>query len=112
MRSITQNTRKAIKPIHNIQRQSKIGAEILPKYLAAGTVIDKAKAVPKRAVAISKPIANAISFPLNHRTIILDTVIPAVSTPTPKIAYPRAATITCAFHPKSSPSIVNASEMA
>ena len=44
--------------------------------------------VPIRAVAISSPIANAISLPLNHFTIILETVIPAISTPTPKIAYP------------------------
>ena len=85
---------------------------MLPKNFDAGTVIDNANAVPRRAVAISRPIANAISFPLNHLTMILETVIPAVSTPTPKIAYPRAATITWAFHPNSSPSMVKKSDMA
>ncbi len=56
-----------------------------------GTVSTIAKVVPIRAVAISSPIAKAISLPLNHFTIILETVIPAISTPTPKIAYPKAA---------------------
>ena len=36
----------------------------------------------------SMPMAKAISFPLNHFTIIFETVIPAISTPTPNIAYP------------------------
>ena len=36
----------------------------------------------------------AISLPLNHLTIILETVIPAISTPTPKMAYPSAARVT------------------
>ena len=43
---------------------------------------------PKRAMAISIPIANAISLPLNHFTIPFDTVTPAISTPQPKIAKP------------------------
>lgn len=67
-------------------RQSKIGAETLWKYLAKGTVTAIANIVPIRAVAISYPMANAISLPLNHFTMILDTVIPAISTPTPKMA--------------------------
>ena len=46
------------------------------------------------------PIASAISCPLNHLTIIFDTVIPAISTPTPKIANPTEANITCDFIPK------------
>ena len=45
-------------------------------------------ATPKRAKAISEPIARAISFPLNHFTIPRDTVIPAISTPQPKIIKP------------------------
>ena len=65
-----------------------------PKKSAKGTVITMAKVVPIRAVAISSPIANAISLPLNHLTIILETVIPAISTPTPKMAYPSAARVT------------------
>ena len=94
-------------------RQSKIGAGILglkvpsdkvvPKKVAIGTVTAIASIVPIRAVAISSPIANAISLPLNHFTIILETVIPAISTPTPKIAYPNAARNTCSFIPKNIP---------
>ena len=48
-------------------------------------------ATPRRASAISEPIAKAISRPLNHFTIPLDTVIPAISQPQPKIMNPQAA---------------------
>ena len=47
-------------------------------------------ATPKRASAISDPIANAISRPLNHFTIPRETVIPAISTPQPNIMKPTA----------------------
>ena len=50
-------------------------------------------ATPRRANAISEPIANAISFPLNHFTIPRETVIPAISTPQPKIMKPIAANL-------------------
>ena len=46
---------------------------------------------PRRAMAISRPIANAISLPLNHLAIALDTVVPAISQPQPKIMKPRQA---------------------
>ena len=46
---------------------------------------------PKRAMAISKPIARAISLPLNHLARILETVVPAISQPHPKIINPRQA---------------------
>ena len=49
-------------------------------------------ATPKRANAISEPIAIAVSRPLNHLTIPRETVIPAISTPQPKIMKPIAAT--------------------
>ena len=48
-------------------------------------------ATPSLANAISEPIANAISLPLNHFTIPRDTVIPAISTPQPNIINPKAA---------------------
>ena len=47
-------------------------------------------ATPRRASAISEPIASAISRSLNHFTIPRDTVIPAISTPQPKIMKPTA----------------------
>ena len=46
---------------------------------------------PTRAIAISKPIAKAISLPSNHFAIALETVIPAISQPQPKIIKPKAA---------------------
>ena len=50
-------------------------------------------ATPRRASAISDPMANAISRPLNHFTIPRDTVIPAISQPQPKIMKPLAANL-------------------
>ena len=48
-------------------------------------------ATPKRAKAISDPIARAISLPLNHFTIPRETMIPAISVPQPKSMKPMAA---------------------
>ena len=56
-------------------------------------------ATPKRANAISEPIAIAVSRPLNHFTIPRDTVIPAISTPQPNIINPIAATLADAGMP-------------
>ena len=50
-------------------------------------------ATPRRASAISEPIASAISRPLNHFTIPRLTVIPAISHPQPKIMKPQAANL-------------------
>ena len=47
-------------------------------------------ATPKRASAISEPMASAISRPLNHLTMPRLTVMPAISTPHPKIMKPTA----------------------
>ena len=50
-------------------------------------------ATPNRASAISLPMASAISRPLNHFTIPRLTVIPAISTPQPKIIKPHDANL-------------------
>ena len=50
-------------------------------------------ATPRRANAISEPIASAISRPLNHLTIPRLTVIPAISTPQPNIIKPTAESL-------------------
>ena len=50
-------------------------------------------ATPKRAKAISDPMAKAISRPLNHFTMPRDTVMPAISTPQPNIIKPTAANL-------------------
>ena len=46
---------------------------------------------PTRAIAISTPIAIAISLPLNHFAMAFDTVVPAISHPHPKIMNPNDA---------------------
>ena len=48
-------------------------------------------ATPRRARAISEPIANAVSLPLNHFTIPRDTVMPPISVPQPKSMKPSDA---------------------
>ena len=57
-------------------------------------------ATPRRARAISEPIARAISRPLNHFTIPRLTVIPAISHPQPKIINPDAASFADAGIPR------------
>ncbi len=56
-------------------------------------------ATPRRANAISEPIAKAISRPLNHFTIPRLTVMPAISTPQPKIIKPTAENLADAGMP-------------
>ena len=46
---------------------------------------------PRRAIAISRPIARAFSLPSNHFAMALETVVPAISQPHPKIMNPRLA---------------------
>ena len=50
-------------------------------------------ATPRRARAISEPMAKAVSRPLNHFTIPRLTVMPAISQPLPKIIKPMAANL-------------------
>ncbi len=63
-----------------------------PKLANTGEKIIQV-ATPRRARAISEPMARAISRPLNHFTIPLETVIPAISTPQPKIMNPIAESL-------------------
>ena len=64
--------------------------EMLPPKLATSGEKIIQVPTPRRASAISEPIAMAISRPLNHFTIPRETVIPAISTPQPKIMKPMA----------------------
>ena len=65
--------------------------------------IRKIMKTPKRASAISIPMASAISLPLNHLTMARDTVTPAISVPQPKIMKPKLASIAVggSSHPKT-----------
>ncbi|OPZ53579.1 MAG: hypothetical protein BWY89_01711 [Bacteroidetes bacterium ADurb.BinA012] len=73
-------------PTHSRMSATRTGMETCPRALARGADPASANPVPILALAISSPIARASSLPLNHFTIIFETVIPAVSTPTPNIA--------------------------
>ena len=48
---------------------------------------------PTRAMAISSPMASAISLPSNHLAMVFDTVMPAISMPQPKIMNPSDASL-------------------
>ena len=70
---------------------------------------------PIRAIAISRPIARAISLPLNHLARILLTVVPAISQPQPKIIKPKAAILAepgIAVHQELSQTILLASNQS
>ena len=73
------------------QNKTERDTSFTPPILAIAGEISTAAATPIRALAISSPIAKAISLPFNHLTIPFDTVIPAISTPQPKIIKPKAA---------------------
>ena len=77
MRSAVQNATGATTELSNL------AAIIGEVHMTANT--------PRRAIAISNPIARAISLPLNHLAIALETVVPAISQPQPKIMKPRLA---------------------
>ncbi len=66
-----------------------------PSSATHGERLNTAK-TPSRAMAISRPIASAISFPVNHLTMAFETVIPAISVPQPKIMKPRQASFALA----------------
>ena len=77
------------------------GACTVSNFLDSQGEIHKAPATPRRATAISMPIASAIDLPLNHLTIARDTVTPAISVPQPKSMKPRQAqrAVGGRFHP-------------
>ena len=80
------------KPTHSKASPQKTELET-PPFSAKTGLSWKTANTPRRARAISKPIARAISLPLNHFTMVFETVIPAISTPTPKIAKPTNANL-------------------
>ena len=70
--------------------------ELVPSTANFSLIIGEshiAAKTPKRAIAISRPMASAISLPLNHFARILLTVVPAISQPQPKIMNPNIASL-------------------
>ena len=90
------NTMKVIRPMSNKTVQNATGATTVPKWLAMIGEIEKIANTPTRAIAISRPIARAISLPLNHFAIAFDTVVPAISQPQPKSMKPKQAILALA----------------
>ena len=66
-------------------------AETEPNFSAIMGEMEKMAKTPTRAMAISRPMASALSLPLNHFAMAFATVVPALSQPPPKIMKPKAA---------------------
>ena len=83
---------KLMRPMTSSAPQNPSGATTDPPNLLAmiGDIHITAK-TPSLAIAISRPIARAISLPLNHLARILETLVPSISQPHPKIMNPREA---------------------
>ena len=82
---------KLMRPMSNSTVQNPTGADTEPNLSAIMGLIEKMEKTPTRAMAISMPIAKAISLPLNHFAMDFDTVVPAISQPQPKIMKPKEA---------------------
>ena len=96
--SMIVKTKKLRSPITNNAEAKRRGAvtELTPSTANFPLIIGEshiAPNTPSRAIAISKPIAKAISLPLNHLASILLTVVPAISAPHPKIMKPNIASL-------------------
>ena len=83
---------KQINPTHSRMTAASTGRDTLTGWilLASRGEPSTTTATPMRAMAISTPMASAISLPLNHFTMPRDTVMPAISTPQPKSMKPMA----------------------
>ena len=86
-----QNTLYVINPMKSRAVQKPTEAETEPNFSAIMGEMEKMAKTPTRAMAISRPMASAISLPLNHFAMAFDTVVPAISQPQPKIMKPKAA---------------------
>ena len=86
-------TRKVRKPMQSRAPTTATGRTTLSGAIAARRGERKKTAVtPRRAMAISTPMASAISLPSNQRAMARETVTPAISAPHPKMAKPMHAT--------------------
>ena len=93
---MTQNIRKKISPMSSSTVQNATGATTEPSLAASHGEREKIENTPMRAMAISRPMARAISLPLNHLAIALETVVPAISQPQPKSMNPSEAILALA----------------
>ena len=96
MRSMNVNTVNVIRPISSSTVQNATGATTEPILSAMIGEMEKMANTPTRAIAISRPMARAISLPLNHLAMAFDTVVPAISQPQPNIMNPSDAILALA----------------
>ena len=85
-------TMKVMRPMSSRAVQNARGATTLWLWAFAmmGDIHMTAN-TPMRAMAISMPMASESSWPSNHLAMALETVVPAISHPHPKIMKPRDA---------------------
>ena len=86
-------TVKVIRPMKSRAVQKPTGPDTPPILSARIGDIEKIANTPIRAMAISRPMARAISLPLNHLAMAFETVVPAISQPHPKIMNPKDANL-------------------
>ena len=86
-------TVKVMRPMNRRAVQKPTGPDTPPILSARMGEIEKMAKTPIRAIAISRPMARAISLPLNHLAIAFETVVPAISQPHPKIMNPKEANL-------------------
>ena len=86
-------TVNVMRPMKSRAVQKPTGPDTLPIFSARMGEMEKMANTPTRAMAISRPMAKAISLPLNHLAMALDTVVPAISQPQPKIMKPSEASL-------------------
>ena len=92
---------KHIRPMQSRASEKATGRDTLTGAMWASTGAPNiTTATPTRAMAISTPIARAISWPVNHFTMPRLTVMPAISTPQPKIMKPMAESLAEAGMPR------------
>ena len=86
------NTENEIRPIMRSSTPNATGEPMTSgKLFEIAGESHMAANTPRRAIAISTPMARAISLPLNHLAMALETVVPAISQPQPNIMKPRVA---------------------
>ena len=94
LRSMTEKITKVSRPISSSTVQNATGRTTVAGAMSASQgEIEKIAKTPTRAIAISSPMAKAISLPSNHLAMAFDTVMPAISMPQPKIIKPSDASL-------------------
>ena len=94
LRSMKEKITNVSRPISSSTAQDATGRTTVAGAMSASHgEMEKMAKTPTRAMAISSPMARAISLPSNHLAMAFDTVMPAISMPQPKIIKPSDASL-------------------